>query len=112
MKIVTRTYPLWVKLPKKVQFLSFFSFPEVKQLCEKTLTEQFVGGRPGYDKELLFFLLLQKKLTNWSFRTIAEMGGVSHSTFSVVLKRKYIDEIYNYFDRNWQGSLSLLKALR
>lgn len=68
------------KLPKKVQYLLSFSFPYITPLCEKTAAEKFVGGRPGYDRELLFVLLLIKKVTNWSFRTIAEMGGVSHST--------------------------------
>src|SRR3989344_2900121 len=68
------------KLPHKVQYLSSFSFSFISKLCERSSTEKFVGGRPGYDKELLFFLLLMKRLTNWSFRTVAEMGGLSHST--------------------------------
>lgn len=68
------------KLPKKVQFLLGFSFKYIQTLSLKTPAEQFVGGRPGYDKEFLFVLLLIKKVTNWSFRTVAEMGGVSHST--------------------------------
>lgn len=68
------------KLPKKIQYLTSFSLRFVKKLCRKTRTQQFVGGRPGYDKELLFFLLLMKKVTNWSYRTVAEMGNVSHST--------------------------------
>ena len=41
-------------MPQKVQYLLQFSFPLVKQLTQKTATEQFVGGRPGYDKETLF----------------------------------------------------------
>lgn len=68
------------KLPKKIQYLTSFSLRFVQKLCRKTRTQQFVGGRPGYDKELLFFLLLMKKVTNWSYRTVAEMGNVSHST--------------------------------
>jgi Transposase DDE domain len=68
------------KFPKKVQFLFGFSFRYIKRLSEKTTLEKFVGGRPGYDKEFLFVLLLIKKVTNWSFRTVAEMGDVSHST--------------------------------
>lgn len=68
------------KLPHKVQYLSSFSFSFISKLCEKSYSDKFVGGRPGYDKEFLFFLLLMKRLTNWSFRTIAEMGGISHST--------------------------------
>lgn len=68
------------KFPKKVQFLFNFSFNYVKTLSQKNPVEQFVGGRPGYDKEFLFVLLLIKKVTNWSYRTIAEMGDISHST--------------------------------
>ena len=52
------------KLPGKVQYLSNFSFPLVKHLSQKSLSEQFVGGRPGYDKETLFGWLLVKKVTH------------------------------------------------
>ena len=68
------------KLPGKVQYLSNFSFPLVKKLSQKTLSEQFVGGRPGYDKETLFGWLLVKKITHWGYETIASMAGVSHPT--------------------------------
>lgn len=68
------------KFPKKVQYLFSKSYSFVSKFCEKSSSEKFVGGRPGYDKEFLFFLLLMKRVTNWSFRTIAEMGGISHST--------------------------------
>lgn len=67
-------------LPQKVQFLEGFSFPFIQTLLEKTPTESFLGGRPGYSKELLFFWLLVKKVTNWDFRTIASMAGMSHPT--------------------------------
>lgn len=40
----------------------------------------FVGGRNGYDKEVLFGWLLIKKVTNWDYRTIASMAGISHPT--------------------------------
>ena len=68
------------KLPRKVQYLTQFSYGFVAKLCEKTQKEKFVGGRPSIDRELVFFLLLMKKVTNWSYRTIGEMGGISHST--------------------------------
>ena len=68
------------KLPHKIQYLASFSFSYVKKLCEKTKIEKFVGGRKGHDKELLFFLLLMKKVTNWSYRTIAQTERISHST--------------------------------
>lgn len=67
-------------LPQKVQFLEGFSFPFIQTLCQKTSTEAFLGGRPGYSKEMLFFWLLVKKVTNWDFRTVASMAGVSHPT--------------------------------
>src|SRR5882757_3066954 len=68
------------KLPQKVQFVLKYSFPLVQELCKKTLAEQFIGGRPGYSKEVLFCWLLVKKVTNWDYRTIASMAGVSHPT--------------------------------
>lgn len=68
------------KFPKKVQYLFSFSFPYIHHFCQKSTAELFLGGRPGYDREFLFMLLLMKKVTNWSFRTIGEMAGVSHST--------------------------------
>ncbi len=68
------------KLPGKVQYLSSYSFPLVKKLSQKSLSEQFVGGRPGYDKEVLFGWLLIKKVMNWVYETIASMAGVSHPT--------------------------------
>src|SRR5437868_14954458 len=68
------------QMPQKVQYLLQFSFPLVSELCEKTEAEKFVGGRKGYDKEMLFGWLLIKKVTNWDYRTIASMAGVSHPT--------------------------------
>lgn len=68
------------QMPGKVQYLLHFSFPQVKKLCQKTASERFIGGRNGYDKEVLFGWLLIKKVTNWDYRTIASMAGVSHPT--------------------------------
>lgn len=68
------------KFPKKVQFLEQFSFPIIDKLTQKSSVEKFLGGRPGYSKEVLFFWLLVKKVTNWDYRTIASMAGVSHPT--------------------------------
>ena len=68
------------QMPQKVQYLLQFSFPLVKKLCEKSLSEKFIGGRTGYDKETLFGWLLIKKVTNWDYRTIASMASVSHPT--------------------------------
>ncbi len=68
------------QMPQKVKYLLQFSFPLVKKLCKKTGSERFIGGRKGYDKEMLFSWLLVKKVTNWDYRTIASMAGVSHPT--------------------------------
>lgn len=68
------------QMPEKVQYLLRFSFPLVKKLTEKSSIEKFVGGRKGYDKEMLFSWLLVKKVMNWDYRTIASMAGVSHPT--------------------------------
>lgn len=68
------------KLSGKVQYLSNFSFPLITKLCQKTKVEQFVGGRPGYDKEILFGWLLVKKVMQWGYEPIAAMAGISHPT--------------------------------
>lgn len=65
------------KMPVKVQYLLDFSYPQIALLCPR---KSFIGGRLGHDLELLFLLLLIKKVTNWSYRDVASMGGVSHST--------------------------------
>jgi transposase len=86
------------KMPKKVQFVLEFSFPLVKKLSQKTKTEQFLGGRPGYDRETLFGWLLVKKVTNWDYRTIASMAGVSHPTLiranDLFLRKGIYDKIF------------------
>ena len=85
------------QMPQKVQYLLHFSFPLVKKLCEKTAVEQFVGGRSGYDKETLFCWLLIKKVTNWDYRTIASMAGVSHPTLiranDLFLKKQVYEKV-------------------
>ncbi len=86
------------KLPEKVKYLATFSYPLVSKLCEKTPSERFIGGRPGYDKEVLFFWLLMKKVTNWSYPTIASMAGVSHPTLiranTLFLKKGIYHEVF------------------
>jgi hypothetical protein len=86
------------KIPKKVQFVLNYSFPLVQKLCQKTLTEQFIGGRPSYDKEMLFCWLLIKKVTNWDYRTVASMAGVSHPTLlranALFLKKGIYEKVF------------------
>lgn len=40
----------------------------------------FVGGRIGYAKERIFKWLLIKKLTNWGYRTVAEIAHIGAQT--------------------------------
>lgn len=88
------------KLPEKIQYLSSFSLSFIKKVCVKSACEKFVGGRPGYDKELLFFLLLMKKVTNWSYRDIASTEDISHSTLvranSYFLKKHIYEQFFLY----------------
>lgn len=98
------------KLPEKVQFVAEFSFPLVKQLCQKSQVEQFIGGRPGYDKEVLFVWLLIKKITNWDYRTIASMAGVSHPTLirannQFILKGVYQTVFVSLVKQAWKKGL-------
>lgn len=65
------------KLPKKVQFLAELSFPLIEKLLPR---KPFIGGRIGYPKDEVFGWLLVKKVTNWGYRTVAEMAGYSHPT--------------------------------
>jgi hypothetical protein len=84
-------------MPQKVQYLLHFSFPLVTKLCEKSASEKFVGGRKGYDRETLFGWLLIKKVTNWDYRTIASMAGVSHPTLiranDIFLKKHIYEKV-------------------
>lgn len=65
------------KIPKKIQYLLDFSYPQINLFCPR---KPFVDGRIGHDKKLLFALLLIKKVTNWDYRTVSDMGGISHSS--------------------------------
>lgn len=88
------------QMPGKVQYLLQFSFPLVRRLCRKTKAELFIGGRKGYDKEALFSWLLIKKVTNWDYRTIASMAGVSHPTLiranDLFLKRHIYEKTFTH----------------
>lgn len=83
------------KMPQKVQFLLDFSYPQIDLLCPR---KPFIGGRIGHNLERLFLLLLIKKVTNWSYRTVAEMGDVSHSTLvranEKFLRRKVYEKFF------------------
>jgi|SRR5437660_822291 len=88
------------KLPQKIQYFSTLSFPEITTFCQKSSVEKFIGGRPGYAKAVLFRALLIKKVTNWSYRSISEITGISHSTLvraNQYFLRKNIYEKYFIF---------------
>lgn len=65
------------KFPHKVQFLVGLTFPLIDKLLPR---KPFVGGRIGYDKQVLFVWLLIKKVMGWDYRTVSEMAGVCHTT--------------------------------
>lgn len=65
------------KFPHKVQFLVELTFPLIDKLLPR---KPFVGGRIGYDKQMLFVWLLIKKVMGWDYRTVSEMAGVCHTT--------------------------------
>jgi len=64
-------------LPKKVKFIMDLQFPIINQLFPR---KGFIGGRLGYSKEEIFKWLLVKKVTNWDYRSIAQISNISHPT--------------------------------
>lgn len=82
------------KMPKKVQYLLDFSFPQIDLLCPR---KPFIGGRIGHNKQHLFALLLIKKVTNWDYRSIAEMAGISHSTLIRANEKFLRKKVYEKF---------------
>ncbi len=53
------------------------TFPLIDKLVPR---KPFIGGRIGYDKQILFIWLLIKKVMGWDYRTVGEMAGVAHTT--------------------------------
>lgn len=66
------------QIPAKVKFIMELQFPIIDKLFPR---KGFVGGRIGYSKELIFKWLLVKKVSNWDYRSITELSGISHQTF-------------------------------
>lgn len=66
------------RLPTKVKLLLELEYPLIEKLYPR---KGFVGGRIGYPKPLVFKWLLVKKVTNWAYRTLTELSGISHQTF-------------------------------
>lgn len=80
--------------PKKIKFLLEFSFPTINKIFPR---EKFIGGRIGYPKDLIFKWLLVKKTTNWDFRTIEELSGISHQTLIRRNHQFLIKDVYRKF---------------
>lgn len=82
------------KFPKKVQFLVGLSFPLIDKLLPR---KPFVGGRIGYDKQILFIWLLIKKVMGWDYRTVSDMAGVAHTTLIRANGKFSKAEVYQKF---------------
>jgi transposase len=81
-------------LPKKVKFVMELQFPIINKLYPR---KGFIGGRIGYAKESVFKWLLVKKVTNWDYRSVAYVSGISHSTL-VRRNQQFIKEnVYQEF---------------
>lgn len=65
------------QLPKKVKYIMELQFPMITHLYQR---KPFIGGRIGYAKDVVFKWLLVKKVTNWDYRSMAEVSGISHPT--------------------------------
>jgi len=82
------------RFPKKVKLLLELQFPLIEKLLPR---KGFIGGRIGYDKGLIFKWLLVKKVTNWSYRTLTELSGVSHQTFVRRNQQFLVAQVYQRF---------------
>lgn len=80
--------------PKKIKFLLEFSFPTINKIFPR---KKFIGGRIGYPKDLIFKWLLVKKTTNWDFRTVEELSGISHQTLIRRNQQFLVKDIYQKF---------------
>ncbi len=81
-------------LPKKVKFIMELHFGIINKLYPR---KGFVGGRIGYSKELVFKWLLVKKVTNWDYRSVAEISGISHQTLVRRNQQFQEKDIYHKF---------------
>ena len=84
------------QLPQKVKFIMELKIGIIEKLYPR---EGFIGGRIGYSKEVIFKWLLVKKLTNWGYRTIAEISGISHPT---LVRRNQQFQTHTVYERFFQ----------
>ena len=82
------------QLPKKVKFIMELQFPIINKFFPR---KGFIGGRIGYSKDLVFKWLLVKRVTNWDYRSIAEIAGISYQTLSRRNKQFQQNNIYQKF---------------
>jgi len=80
--------------PKKVKLLLELEYPLIEKLYPR---KGFIGGRIGYSKPLVFKWLLVKKVTNWSYRMITELSGISHQTFVRRNQDFLVHQVYQHF---------------
>lgn len=83
-----------LRLPKKVKLLLELEYPLIEKLLPR---KGFIGGRIGYSKGLIFKWLLVKKVTNWAYRTITELSGISHQTFIRRNQDFLVHQVYQQF---------------
>lgn len=81
-------------LPRKVKFIMELSFPIINKFFPR---KGFIGGRIGYSKELVFKWLLVKKVTNWDYRSVADVSGISYPTLARGNKQFERNNIYRRF---------------
>lgn len=85
------------QLPKKVKFVMELEFPAINQLYQR---KPFIGGRIGYAKDVVFKWLLVKKITNWDYRSVADVSGISHPTLvrgnQQFEKRKIYEKFFQF----------------
>ena len=70
------------------------SFPLINKLYPRDV---FSGGRIGYPKEQIFKWLLIKKVTNWDYRSVADISGISCQTLNRRNKQFQVRDIYQKF---------------
>ncbi len=93
-------------LPKKVKFIMELQFPLINQLFPRKV---FIGGRIGYSKEVIFRWLVVKKVTNWDYRSIAQISNISHPT---LVRRNQQFERRNIYQKFFLHLVKKAVALR
>lgn len=88
------------RFPTKVKLLLELKYPLIEKLLPR---KGFIGGRIGYNKGVIFKWLLVKKVTNWAYRTITELSGISHQTFIRRNQDFLVHHVYQKFFQELVG---------